>query len=198
MNKAELRGIYIAKRRSLSLSEVAAASGRIADRFFKDIDLKRTGKLHTFVRIPKFNEIDTSNIYFRLWRERPDVATFAPRIGIETGEIESIAFDAQTPLIENNWGIREPVGNEKAEPEDFDLVLVPLLCFDLSGHRVGYGKGFYDRFLSGCRRNCRFIGLSIFGPVDLIDDANEQDVPLSACITPEETYYFSHSTDIVN
>ncbi len=188
MTKAELRSMYLDKRRSLSPGEVAAASGRIAERFFGEIDLTTTSKLHTFIRIPKFNEIDTSNIFFRLWQERHDLDTFAPRTDLQTGEIKSISFDSETSFAENKWGIREPLDGEKAEPDEFDLVLVPLLCLDEHGHRVGYGKGMYDKFLSQCRPDCIKVGLSFFPLVEQIDDASGHDIPLDICITPDRIY----------
>lgn len=188
MTKAELRSIYLEKRRSLSPAEVAAASRSIIERFFNEIDLTNTNKLHTFIRIAKFNEIDTANIYFRLWQERRDVLMFAPRTDIKTGEIESISFDSETLFVENKWGIREPLDGEKAEPDEFDLVLVPLLCFDERGHRVGYGKGMYDKLLIRCRANCRKVGLSFFPPVEQIDDTGVHDIPLDICITPDRIY----------
>jgi 5-formyltetrahydrofolate cyclo-ligase len=70
------------------------------------------------------------------------------------------------------------------------MVLVPLLCADPSGHRVGYGKGFYDRYLAKCRPGCLKIGLNYFAPVDQGFDADEHDIRLDACVTPELTYHF--------
>ena len=70
------------------------------------------------------------------------------------------------------------------------MVLVPLLAFDSKGYRVGYGKGFYDRFLKQCRNDCVKIGLSYFEPIDAINDAGEFDVPLDFCITPQKAYVF--------
>ena len=72
------------------------------------------------------------------------------------------------------------------------MVLVPLLCFDRSGHRVGYGKGYYDRFLRKCRADCKKIGLSMFDPVDEITDAGESDVRLDLVITPTATVSFTN------
>ncbi len=188
MKKAELRRIYLKKCRELSLAEVAAASKRIADRFFDEVDLAEVKAFHTFIRIAKFNEADTSNIYYRVWREWPAIATYAPKSDFASNSIESVRFDSGTTWIENRWGIREPDGSESAEPEQFDLVLVPLLCFDRNGNRVGYGKGFYDRFLSNTRKDCLKIGISIFPPVEKIDDAGDKDVRLDAAITPDEVF----------
>jgi 5-formyltetrahydrofolate cyclo-ligase len=76
-------------------------------------------------------------------------------------------------------------------PEAIDTAIVPLLCFDERGYRVGYGKGYYDRFLAKCRPNCLKIGLSFFEPVENIDDINEYDIPLDLCIAPDRTITFS-------
>jgi 5-formyltetrahydrofolate cyclo-ligase len=73
-----------------------------------------------------------------------------------------------------------------------DLVFIPLLACDLQGNRVGYGKGFYDRFLSKCRYDVKKIGLSFFDPVDKIEDVNVFDIPLDECITPKKTWVFAN------
>jgi 5-formyltetrahydrofolate cyclo-ligase len=96
----------------------------------------------------------------------------------------------ETSYEENEYGIAEPVGGEEIHPEDLDAVFVPLLCFDEKGYRVGYGKGFYDRFLSSCREDVIRIGFSYFDPVPSIDDINDFDVPLNLCITPNKLYEF--------
>lgn len=191
MSKSELRKIYIEKRGSLSAERRAQFSRRIADRFFDNFDLTQIKALHCFVRIEKFHEIDTMPIFERIWREFPHIRTLAPRVDFQIGEIENIIFTPETELLENSWGIREPAGGETVEPAGIDMVLVPLLCFDERGYRVGYGKGFYDRLLNKCRPDCVKIGLSFFPPVDEISDAGLHDVPLDYCITPEKIYRFS-------
>lgn len=183
MTKSELRKKYLEKRSRLSVAETAAMSAEIAERFFAETDLTGVSNIHTFIRIRKFNEIDTSNIYFRIWRDSPQIKTFAPRMNTASGELESVPFDAKTKLVENRWGIREPEG-DAADPAKLDLVIVPLLCFDAHGQRVGYGKGFYDRFLARCRPGCKKIGVSYFPPVPEISGITETDVPLDACIMP--------------
>ena len=71
-----------------------------------------------------------------------------------------------------------------------EVVFVPLLGYDLKGNRVGYGKGFYDRFLSECKPETLKIGLSFFEPEELITDVFVEDVKLDYCVTPKETYQF--------
>ena len=71
-----------------------------------------------------------------------------------------------------------------------DVVFVPLLAYDKQGNRVGYGKGFYDKFLSECKSNVVKIGLSFFDPEEFIEDVFENDVKLNICITSLEVYNF--------
>jgi 5-formyltetrahydrofolate cyclo-ligase len=99
----------------------------------------------------------------------------------------------ETKIVENKWGIPEPVDGEKCFPEVFDFVFVPLLVCDQYGNRIGYGKGFYDAFLKKCKKSCKFIGLSHFElEQERIEDILETDIPLHYCITPTKVHSFNH------
>lgn len=184
MKKADLRTDYLERRSQISPSESSRLSEQIADRFFDEIDLSTIHTLHIFVRIQKFNEVDTSMICARLWRDHPQIRTAAPRTDFNSNELVSLGFDADTKLIENRWGIREPSAGPVISAEEIDIVLVPGLCFDAHGHRVGYGRGFYDRFLKRTRADCLKIGLCHFEPIDRIDDAHAADIRVDRLITP--------------
>jgi len=73
---------------------------------------------------------------------------------------------------------------------EIDLIFVPLLAFDETGNRVGYGKGFYDKFLTKCRPDAIKVGLSYFEAIDRISDSEQFDIPLNYCITPQRIYEF--------
>jgi 5-formyltetrahydrofolate cyclo-ligase len=191
MLKAELRKIYLARQKSLSTEERLEASRKISENLFRDFDFSRIRFLHCFLPIEKFNEIDTRLIFERVWREFPRIETLVPRVDFQTNEIENLRFKPETELVQNAWQISEPLHdekNEKVETEKIDLVLVPLLCFDARGFRVGYGKGFYDKFLKNCRADCLKIGLSYFAPIAEIEDAHEFDVKLDFCVSPEKIF----------
>lgn len=191
MNKAALRKIFLDKRSSLAGDERDAQSEQIADRFFDTVDLSAFNYLHCFISIAKLNEIDTSIIFRRVWRDHPQVRTVVPRLNAATSEIDNLVYSADTELIASRWGIPEPTHDEIVGASAIDVVLVPLLCFDTGGHRVGYGKGYYDKLLARCRPNCLKVGLSYFPPVERIDDVNEYDVALDLCIMPEDVYRFA-------
>ena len=190
MTKSELRKIYLEKQKSLSNIERSAKSLQIADNFFDYFSLEKIRFLHAFLPIEKNGEIDTFAVINRLWRDFPKIATGVSRVDFETMTLESLKFDSTTKLIANRWHIFEPTGTETVEFEKIDAVLVPLLCFDERGFRVGYGKGFYDRFLIKCRKDCLKIGLSYFASVNEITDAREFDVKLDYCVTPQKVVEF--------
>ena len=97
-------------------------------------------------------------------------------------------FSFKFKYYNNNY--KEPYNNIFNDPEEIDLILVPLLAFDTYGYRVGYGKGYYDKFLKECREDLVKIGFSYFDPVDVIDDINAFDVKLTYCITPNANFTF--------
>lgn len=194
MTKAELRSIYLEKRRGLATDDTAIKSDLIAGRIFTEIDFTSIGKLHCFISISSRAEVDTAIIFERFWRDLPSIKTYAPRIDETTGDIDAVELTSATPLEPNKWSINEPVDSEITDPTAIDVVIVPLLCFDKRGHRVGYGKGYYDRFLKKCRPECIKAGVSFFPPVDRIDDVHDGDIPLDLCFTPYETYRFEAST----
>jgi 5-formyltetrahydrofolate cyclo-ligase len=190
MTKAELREQALKDRAALTPAGIVDVSNAIADRFFASVNLEGVRTLSTFIRIPKFNEVDTSAIYYRIWKERPWIRTFAPKTDVGTGTMVNIALFPDTPLVENRWEVREPESGDALDTAELDLVIVPLLAVDASGHRVGYGKGFYDRFLRDCRQDCLKVGLNYFEPLQAIVDLADHDVALDICVTPEEVYRF--------
>ena len=106
-------------------------------------------------------------------------------------ELEHYLFD-EVNISENAWGILEPSGEnqEKILPQQIDLVIIPLLIFDKKGNRVGYGKGFYDRFLQQCKPETLKVGICLEDCVETIDDIDKFDVKMNFCITPNKIYEF--------
>ena len=186
MLKADLRKIYLANQKNLSPHERKQNSEQITERFFAGFDLSEINFLHCFLPIERTNEIDTKPIFQKIWREFPRIKTLVPRVNFQTNEIENLKFTSETKLIKNAWEISEPGHDEIVETEKLDLVLVPLLCFDCKGFRIGYGKGFYDKFLTNCRADCLKIGLSYFEQVAEIADTQDFDVRLDFCVSPEK------------
>ncbi|MDH4058364.1 MAG: 5-formyltetrahydrofolate cyclo-ligase [Cyclobacteriaceae bacterium] len=192
MNKIELRKLYLEKRQALTEAEYLQRSHRICEFFFASIDLSFIKVLHTFLPITEKKEPDTWLIIDRIRREFPHIRLVVPRINDQQGELENFFFEGLHQLQKNKWGIDEPKQGVPAPPEKIDMVLVPLLAFDKHGNRVGYGKGYYDKFLSGCKPEVSKVGLSLFDPYENIP-SDPFDVILTHCITSVAFYSFQIS-----
>jgi len=99
-------------------------------------------------------------------------------------------FQADTAFQKNENNIHEPMDGTVTAAGIIDMVFVPMLIFDTRGYRIGYGKGFYDKYLDQCRPDCIKVGFCYFDPVDKIEDTHDFDVPLNLCITPQKVYVF--------
>ena len=191
MSKQDLRKEFLQKRKALAETEVDVFSKQIHDWFFRNIPVHAYATIHTFLPIKRNNEIDTYLIINTL---RKNFATdiVIPR-SHEDGTMSHYLLTKDTVFEENKWGISEPsqVGSLQYSVFNIDLVLIPLLCFDKKGFRVGYGKGYYDRFLAECPPNVLKIGLSVFEPINEIIDVTEFDIKMDYCITPNKIWSFS-------
>jgi len=192
MTKEEIRETYLKKRLALSEQSCSIMSHTISEKFIEHFDLDSLNVLHSFIPITKNKEPDTWIIIDWIQTKFPDVRISLPRVVVKTRQLQNFYFDDRFPLKKNKWGLEEPTQGESTNIHDIDLVIVPLVAFDKKGNRVGYGKGFYDKFLAACRPECKRVGLSFFEAVDSIDDINARDVPLHHCITPKEFYTFKN------
>lgn len=136
------------------------------------------------------NEFDPSPCGAHLLQANPQLKTAWPKITGDDGSMQAVLADDGATLIPNRFNIPEPAEGEIVPPEQIDIVFVPLLAFDRMGYRVGYGKGYYDRFLARCRPGVLRVGFSFFEPEEAIPGLSQFDVPLSVCITPKRIYEF--------
>ena len=185
MKKAELREIYKEKRLRLSEEEFLRMNETLRARIFQCIDFTDFRCVHIFLPITDKREFDTFPVISRLRTEFPNIQICVPRMIDSSDELESVLLLEDSSLQINNLGIPEPIGGYTVDPSMMDLVFVPLLCADGQGHRVGYGRGLYDRFLAKCRDDCWKVGLSLFPIVESIQDVDAyHDVPMNIVLTP--------------
>jgi len=182
MRKSELRKLFKEKRSRLSDEELNQKSRSVLEKIFDFVDFAKASYVHIFLPIERLREIDTLPIILRIQREFPEITLCVPRIREKENDMESVVLRDPSVTTINHRGIPEPTEGEIIDSKDIDIVFVPLLCADLNGNRVGYGKGFYDRFLSECRSDCKKIGLSLFDLVESIDDLDNHDIPLDEVI----------------
>lgn len=188
MLKTELRKIYLSKQKSLLTTESLDKSQKIAQFFFKHFPLKSIKYLHIFLPIKKNGEVETEFIIKIIWSKFPTIKTVVPCLNAD--EIESVELLFNSKLQQNKWEINEPIDSTIVDEKNIDIVIVPLLAIDKYGNRVGYGKGFYDKFLAKCRPDCVKIGVSFFEPIEEITDKNKFDVKLDYCLTPNTLIKF--------
>ena len=186
-DKTFLRSHYKKKRFSLTKHEVDDLSQRV----FKQLDKLNIWKLkhyHIFISILKYNELDTSSIINKLKSEQKII--IVPKIS--NNELVHIAINDETEFGLNDYGIKEPNDGNHFVIDNLDIIFIPLLAFDIEGHRVGYGKGYYDRFLKLTNNSTLKIGLSFFDPINKILDIDDNDVKLDYCVTPKQVHKFNN------
>jgi len=183
--KNALRTIYRAKRKVLSVPELAHASTAILKRII-DGNLIREGLVMLYIDSSNHHEIPMGK-----WFDAFEgYQICVPKVVNTNGEMEAVLWGNGIPVNANQWGILEPKSTEYIDPKRIRTVVVPLLCFDQQGHRVGYGKGYYDRFLSRCSPECKTIGVSYFEPVKKIEDIAQTDKALDIVVTSKSIYSF--------
>jgi 5-formyltetrahydrofolate cyclo-ligase len=189
MLKYEARKIYRQKRDALPAAERAKLDDLLLIQFQK-AELPFLHSVLSYRSIEENSEPNTNIITAFLEFRNPALHLAYPKVNNGAGIMQAVLTDADTAFEKGAYNVPEPISNHILTPEAFDLVLVPLLIFDKQGFRVGYGKGFYDKYLSCCRPNCIKAGFSYFEPIDEIADKDEFDVPLDLCITPHNIYVF--------
>lgn len=189
MVKSILRKEYMQKRSLLTDAEIISFQSKMLD-LFPSIALQGIMHLLSYYPIPERKEFNTVICEEYLALENPALQVYWPKMYEHEMRMEAIARNKDTVLEKNKYGILEPAGDEFIEPQQVDAVFVPLIAFDLKGFRVGYGKGFYDRYLARCAQDVVKIGFSYFEAVNSIKDIDQFDVPLNYCITPMRVYEF--------
>lgn len=189
MVKSDIRKIYSASRNNLSGEEIKAMTEAMIPNFGK-LSLHGAQVLLSYYPIPERNEFDVTICEKLMRLDNENLQVTWPRIISDTATMQAVLVEKHTSFVPNKFNILEPVNDTIISPQLVDVIFVPLLAFDTRGYRVGYGKGFYDRYLPQCAQDVVKVGFSFFEAVDEISDVNEYDVPLNYCITPMSVYEF--------
>lgn len=187
MTKQKLRKKYKALRSELSSDEVEDKSIAIANKIL-ELPIWDKNYYHVFLPIVEHKEVDTEPILSIL--SGKDKHIVLSKSDFDTNSMTHYLLTDGTIIKTNDWNIPEPVDGIEIKPEKIEVVFVPLLAFDKKGNRVGYGKGFYDKFLIDCIPETIKIGLSFFKPVEQIQNVFNSDIKLDYCVTPEVIYQF--------
>lgn len=184
--KLHIRKLNLVKRKTYNETDVIDKSKSISIKLFKQFNFKDFKIIHTF--IPFKNEVNTWLIINQINEKYKNIKIIIPKCDLSH---QLLHFEYKDAVLKpNKYGILEPYESKQFTTLDkIDLILIPLLAFDLNGNRVGYGGGYYDRFLSNCKK-AKKIGVSFEEPINKIIDIDEFDIKLDYCITLKSIYKF--------
>lgn len=188
LKKETARKIYQKKRQDLSTLQFEENSSLIIGNLIEFIKKSKPTCIHCFLTINQQNEINTKPIIEYCWENHIDV--IVPVTNFTNNTLKNAKFDpsTKTALTKNN--IPEPINPKWTNDSDIELVITPLLAFDTTGHRVGFGRGFYDRLFSSFDNEVKRVGVSFFEPCETLVDTDNYDIRLTHCVTPQMTYCF--------
>ncbi len=187
MFKKELRTQYKALRSQFTAEIIEDQSMAIANRLLS-LDIWEATYFHLFLTIEEQKEVDTEFVLQILAGKDREIVV--SKSHFDTLEMTHYLLTDNTKFKKSDYNIYEPVDGIEVPTAKIDVVFVPLLAYDVRGNRVGYGKGYYDVFLSKCKEDVIKIGLSFFEPEPEITDVLPTDIRLDYCVTPTTVYSF--------
>ncbi|WP_194767288.1 5-formyltetrahydrofolate cyclo-ligase [Tamlana sp. I1] len=187
MDKSVLRKTYKSLRNDLTENQIEDLSLNISNQLLK-LPIWDFSFYHIFLTIEEQKEINTDYILNIL--SGKDKHILISKSDFKTGEMINYLLTDNTVIKKNSYNIPEPVDGIEIENSKTEVVFIPLLAFDTQGNRVGYGKGFYDRFLAACKPETIKIGLSFFEAENNLIETFDTDIRLDYCVTPEKVYRF--------
>ncbi len=187
MTKKDLRLKYKNLRFQLTENEIEEGSLQIANQLIR-LDIWQHSFYHLFLPIESQKEINTEYILQVLAGKDKNIVL--SKSDFSTREMTHFLLTDNTTIKKNAYDIPEPIDGLEVPVSKIDVVFVPLLAFDEKGNRVGYGKGFYDKFLAECKPEVLKIGVSFFEAETIISDVLPTDIQLDLCVTPTEVYIF--------
>lgn len=187
MLKKALRIHYKTLRKQLSENQLEEMSLAVANNVLTLPVWEKT-YFHIFLPIEAHNEVNTEFILHLLSGKDKEIVI--SKSDFKTRNMTHFLLTDNTKIKKNEYNIPEPVDGIEVPAKKIEVVFIPLLAYDKQGNRVGYGKGFYDKFLSECQTGTIKIGLSFFEPEEQITDVFETDVKLDYCVTPNAVFKF--------
>jgi len=187
-SKSEIRERHRILRKSLKDEEREILSGKITEQFLVFLDnQKEIRHVHIFLPIERLLEVNTYGLLKKLFER--DINVYTSLVSEDQITLDTVALHYDSTFLFDKWGIPVPQNKEKVSSDEIQLVVLPLLAFDLKGNRLGYGKGFYDKFLESLKQYVLKVGFSYFPAIESIPHENH-DISMDFCITPEKTFFF--------
>jgi len=177
--KISLRKFYLQRRMQIPDRHIASYNEAIFDKVKSLPEFLDADMIHIYASMSERNEVDTFSIMdFALLNEKRVIVP----VMMEAGKLKHCEIDSTNSLKKNSWGVPEPVEQNPLEEINPDIIFVPMVAGDLQKNRLGYGKGYYDRFLASAKS----IKAGLLYEKQLSDETipvDSYDVPLDILIT---------------
>lgn len=188
MLKKDLRVLFKNKREALTPTEITQYSIAVQQQLFILLDQLEFSNINCFLSSSVKKEIQTDGIIQELLNSNKKLTV--PVSNYTDFSITPSLFTNESGLKLDQFHIPTPIDLAPVSAAEIDVIICPLLCFDERGYRTGYGKGMYDRFIAQCRENVITIGLSLFDPVEQIQDIDDFDRRLDYVVGVEKIWEF--------
>tara|TARA_R100001143_G_scaffold63591_1_gene72991 strand:+ start:14941 stop:15510 length:570 start_codon:yes stop_codon:yes gene_type:complete len=180
--KSDIRAVYLRKRDGIPQIKKQSWDLIIFNQLIQLNSYINAKTIHLYISNNDRNEVDTSQIIDHSFLT--DKKIVVPKV-IEDNQLKHIEIKSTNHWEQNQWGIPEPVDGEEVNIREMDLIIVPMVAGDRQRNRLGYGKGYYDRFLE--KSNAYKIGLLYdlqIHPEEL--PVENFDIPLDLLLTQSE------------
>lgn len=181
MDKGAIRTIML-QRRSAMLPDQVAQLSHLAQRRLATTDMFAAAQ-SVALYSPVHNETATSDIFALACCQGKQI--FYPRVA--GASLHFVRVNRLAQLVAGSFGVLEPAANLKAGRQVPELILIPGIAFDRRGHRLGYGRGFYDRYLACCPERVVRVGFSYSFQLCDVLPVSTHDQALDALVTDAET-----------
>jgi 5-formyltetrahydrofolate cyclo-ligase len=189
MTKQEARTLFKAQRQALTLQQQHRLVAQMLGHF-EGLCKHQPHCLLSFMPMAELHEVPVFFFEEVLTDRWPALQVAYPRVDFVTGGMQAVVQSHSMHRQTASLGLAQPLGGQAVPADAIDLIFVPLLAIDAKGNRVGYGKGFYDRYLATCRPGTVTVGFSFFEALPQILNIDPWDVPLKYCVTPQQLYEF--------
>lgn len=180
-SKEDIRKHLRSKRKRISESDFLRKSEDIIRALRQQEEYRSARTVHCYVSMNRRREVNTHPLIKAMLTNTKQVVV--PVTDFQDQALQHIKLESFDHLEANKWGVLEPRNGKECDLSELDLVIVPMVGGDEQGHRIGYGGGFYDRFLEGI--DCSTIGLCFEQNIVPELPAESFDVPLDKIITEE-------------
>jgi len=179
--KKDLRKTILSKRDKMSAAENKRLSGTICRSLMTLSPYQSSKTIMCFVSFR--SEIDTSIVIKNILDSGKRLVV--PVTDIKSKSLKLSYVNNIGDLVSGTYGIPEPKPSsfQEASPGDIDLVLVPGACFNLKGYRLGYGGGYYDKFLPKIKKDALSLGLCFDFQIVSSIKPEKHDIPVDIVLT---------------